>query len=358
MSSRSDLEDLFPNLEDDEASSDLPLDLVKRAQGCLLGQLAGDSLGSLVEFESEDSIRRRYPEGVSRLADGGTWGTLAGQPTDDSELALMLARSIIRHGGFDAAEAAVAYARWYGSSPFDCGNTTAQALRPAHAALVGGDGTEGVAAVARSRASGESQANGALMRVSPLGIFAHGLPADVCADLARQDALITHPHEVCQDASAVFVVAIARAISTGASASETHEFAKEWARGAVGATVRRCLEESAESAPPDFQDHQGWVLIALQNAFWQLLHAPSLEHGVCGTVMRGGDTDTNAAIAGALLGAVHGSDAIPEQWRQAVLSCRPEQGRPGVRRPRPRPFWPVDALLVARVLAELGSMGH
>jgi len=358
MRSQSDLEDRFPTLEDDGAPSELPLDLVKRAQGCLLGQLAGDSLGSLVEFENEDSIRRRYPEGISRLVDGGTWGTLAGQPTDDSEMALMLARSIIRHGGFDPAEAAVAYAHWYGSSPFDCGNTTAQALRPAHAALVRGDGAEGVAAAARSRASGKSQANGALMRVSPLGIFAHDLPADACTDLARQDALITHPHEVCQDASAVFVVAIAHAISTGASASETYEFVREWARCAVGETVRRCLEESAESAPPDFQDHQGCVLIALQNAFWQLLHARSLEHGVCDTVKRGGDTDTNAAIAGALLGAVHGLDAIPEQWRQAVLSCRPEQGDPRVHKPRPRPFWPVDALLVARALAELGSMGR
>ena len=43
----------------------------------------------------------------------------------------------------------------------------------------------------------------------------------------------------------------------------------------------------------------------------------------CATVRRGGDTDTNAAIAGALLGAVHGRDAVPLQWRQMVLSCRP-----------------------------------
>jgi ADP-ribosylglycohydrolase len=55
----------------------------------------------------------------------------------------------------------------------------------------------------------------------------------------------------------------------------------------------------------------GWVLIALQNAFWQLLHAATLEEGVIDTISRGGDTDTTAAIAGALLGAVHGRQAIP-----------------------------------------------
>lgn len=43
-----------------------------RAQGCLLGQLAGDALGSLVEFQSPDEIRHSYPDGVRELAEGGT----------------------------------------------------------------------------------------------------------------------------------------------------------------------------------------------------------------------------------------------------------------------------------------------
>lgn len=49
-----------------------------RAKGCLLGQLAGDSLGSLVEFQSPEEIRRSYPDGVREPADGGTWNTIAG----------------------------------------------------------------------------------------------------------------------------------------------------------------------------------------------------------------------------------------------------------------------------------------
>ena len=52
-----------------------------RAQGCLLGQLAGDALGSLVEFRAPQDIRREYPNGVRELANGGTWNTIAGQPT-------------------------------------------------------------------------------------------------------------------------------------------------------------------------------------------------------------------------------------------------------------------------------------
>ena len=99
---------------------------------------------------------------------------------------------------------------------------------------------------------------------------------------------------------------------------------------------------------------KGWVLIALQNAFYQVLHAPSLEEGVVQTVMASGDTDTNAAIAGALLGAVHGRDAIPPQWLQSVLSCRPLP-KSGSSHPRPIEFWPMDALRLAERLLVLGS---
>ncbi len=54
-------------------------EILKRAQGCLLGQLAGDALGSLVEFQTPEQIRREYPNDVRELADGGTWNTIAGQ---------------------------------------------------------------------------------------------------------------------------------------------------------------------------------------------------------------------------------------------------------------------------------------
>ena len=93
--------------------------------------------------------------------------------------------------------------------------------------------------------------------------------------------------------------------------------------------------------------------IALQNAFHELLHAPSLEEGVVATVRRGGDTDTNAAIAGALLGAVHGREAVPAQWRSMILSCRPLP--PRARRPRPRACWPTDLLEIAERLLLAGE---
>ena len=74
------------------------------------------------------------------------------------------------------------------------------------------------------------------------------------------------------------------------------------------------------------------------------------------TAMRGGDTDTNAAICGALLGAVHGRNAVPGQWVESLLKCRPAAGQPNVlRHPRPECFWPVDALELAERLVSCGQ---
>ena len=88
-----------------------------------------------------------------------------------------------------------------------------------------------------------------------------------------------------------------------------------WAAKAQAAPlVREALEAARHEPPVCDGPSQGWVRIALQNAFFELLHAPSLEEGVVATVRRGGDTDTNAAVAGALLGAVHGRAALPAQW--------------------------------------------
>jgi ADP-ribosylglycohydrolase len=120
----------------------------------------------------------------------------------------------------------------------------------------------------------------------------------------------------------------------------------------VEAPLMKVIVGASTKPPTDYVHQQGWVLIAFQNALWQLLHAPNLGEGVVDTVMRRGDTDTNAAIAGALLGAVHGPDAIPAQWQDKLLSCRPEAGQPHVKHPRPECFWPVDALHIARCLVE------
>ncbi len=323
--------------------------LVSRAQGCLLGQLAGDALGGSVEFKPAETLQAEYPYGVRVMENGGTWGTMSGQPTDDSELALMLARSLLARGEYDVEAVARAYRYWYESGPFDMGGTTSQALR----ATVG---KQNISEAAIASANRESQANGSLMRVSPLGIYGHNLPSERLAELARLDSALTHPHPICQEACAVFTIAVARAVGGGGAPEEIYTNTLAWAEANCRtAAVMEALMKAGTVSPSDYHTHAGWVLIALQNAFYQLMHALNLEEGLVATIMAGGDTDTNAAIAGALLGAVYGREAIPRQWRMMVLSCRPVHGLSVTRHPRPTPFWPVDALELAERLAAINE---
>jgi len=307
--------------------------LLARAQGCLLGQIAGDNLGALVESGTAAEIAARHPDGPRRLEDGGHWGILAGQPTDDSEMALALARAVVGAGTYDDGKVLEAYRAWYRTGPFDVGNTT-------RAALVG-------------YLVADSQANGSLMRASPLAIFAHRSRAEEAAELGRRDSALTHPNPVCRDAVAAFVIAASRAIARGGEPEGAYEAALAWARSAAVPPVAEALVRAASEPPSCDEGHIGWVLVALQNAFHELLHAPSVEAGVVATVRRGGDTDTNGAVAGALLGAVHGRAAIPAQWRSMILSCRPHPQR--ARRPRPPSCWPVDALELAEGLLLAGA---
>jgi ADP-ribosyl-[dinitrogen reductase] hydrolase len=324
---------------------DLALD---RALGCLFGQVAGDSLGSLVEFKSPGDIARRYPAGLRDLADGGTWSTFAGQPTDDSELALDLARTLATLPSFAAEAVARAYVGWYRSEPFDIGSTTAQALSAA------AQMRKTAAAAARGGANSFSRANGALMRAAPIGLWARS-PREA-AHAAREDAILTHPNPICQGASAAFTAAIAAAMDGGdraamlrAAEAETQETGLE--------ELRRALALAREGKPPEtFMQQQGFVLIAFQNAFRHLALGTPLAEAVIETVAQGGDTDTNGAICGALIGAAQGSAAIPTRWRMAILACRPIEEL-GALQPRPARYWPDDlpalaeALLVRRDVA-------
>ena len=244
---------------------------------------------------------------------------------------------------------AAAYVGWLASNPFDRGGTITLALSAGSSAM---RSSEPVATACRTAANPQSQANGALMRIAPLGIFGSAAPREQLVSWARADAQLTHPHPVCQDASAAYVVALATAITDDATPAEAYGAALDWAATAGAADPVQQVLSSAETRLPEGCDggKSGWVLIALQNAFYRLLHARGPEDAIIDTIMLGGDTDTTAAICGALLGATHGIEAIPTPWTRAVLSCRPEAGAPRVKQPRPPEYWPVDALELAERL--------
>jgi ADP-ribosylglycohydrolase len=99
-----------------------------RARGAWLGQIVGDALGTTLEFKTAAEIAGSYPNGLRELVGGGPFRLRPGQVTDDTEMALGLARAIVKHGDYRADAAAAAYVDSCRSEPFDIGATTRQAF--------------------------------------------------------------------------------------------------------------------------------------------------------------------------------------------------------------------------------------
>jgi ADP-ribosylglycohydrolase/fructose-1,6-bisphosphatase/inositol monophosphatase family enzyme len=308
--------------------------MLARAQGVLLGQFAGDALGSAVEFLSPAQIKGRYPAGLSAPIDGGQWKTIAGQPTDDSEMALALARCLVAEGRFREEKVAEAYLDWFRSGPFDCGSTTAGGLR---------------AIAAGRRADSDSQANGALMRVCPIGVLHAGNPGKAALD-AAQDARLTHPSPLCVAASSAYAAAIAVGVAGGDREAMWAAAHAGCEGNPAGALVQAELLTSRRQPP---ESCSGWVMNAFQNAFHFLMSGVPLAEAIRRTVKRGEDADTNAAICGALIGAVEGRDGIPVYWRNLIATCRPI-AELGHIRPRPKDYWPDDVMDLAEALLAAG----
>lgn len=270
------------------------------------GLMCGDAVGAPVEFHTPQDVAARHPGGVKGIVEcwGGFTCWAPGQITDDSEMAVCLLQSLVDEGRYDAAAARRNYVEWVESEPADCGCTIGRAL------------ASGVFNPA-------SEANGALMRIAPLAMFAAVHPELDWRAAARVDAALTHLHPKCADANTAFVGALLDALR-GMPRQDVYARAMEAAK--INPALHACLVQAADSMPGVYPN-VGWVEIAFAMAFHQLLHARDYASGILSVVNKVGDADTNAAISGALLGACFGLGSIPPAWRKTVLSCRP-QSRP------------------------------
>ncbi|KAE8987826.1 hypothetical protein PR003_g23502 [Phytophthora rubi] len=174
-----------------------------RVHGAFLGLLCGDAAGATLEF-ARGAITESDVSHAMAMPGGGVFGVGKGQITDDSELALSLARGLLGHrpsDGFPLEAVARRYAAWCDSEPFDIGNTCATAFGVQPDAA----GNYAAAMIQTAAAScSSSEANGSLMRIAPLGIWAVGQSEDAIAAFARTEATLSHPSQVCQDCKAVY----------------------------------------------------------------------------------------------------------------------------------------------------------
>ncbi|HET8992805.1 MULTISPECIES: ADP-ribosylglycohydrolase family protein [unclassified Rhodococcus (in: high G+C Gram-positive bacteria)] len=289
-----------------------------RVAGVLVATAAGDALGAGYEFTYP------RPDAPIDMIGGGLGPFAPGEWTDDTSMTLAIAEISasglpIGHGdGLDAV--AAQFVRWYDTRPKDIGNQTAAVLsaRPASA----------VAMRQRARGiPGRKAGNGSLMRTAPVGI-AYLHDADACVAAAAEISALTHDDPQAIEACRLWSYAIRHAVLHG-----NFDGARLYLDGAPADVAEywgALLDESEKADTAAVFDKNGWVVHALQVAWWAITHTDAsgphhLVNALEAAVRAGGDTDTTAAIAGGLVGARWGATAVPDRWKQML------HGWPGYR---------------------------
>jgi ADP-ribosyl-[dinitrogen reductase] hydrolase len=284
----------------------MTVSLAERYTGCLVGLACGDALGGPVEFQSRAWIAARFPDGVREMIGGGWLHLAPGEITDDTQMALAIARACTPED-IDLDQVAASFVAWYRSGPKDVGTTTAAAL----AAIANGASWQD-AGEAVYRANPSGAANGALMRCAPIALRFRTDPARL-VQASLDTARITHAAPRSCWATVALNQALVHLLNGGDRADVL---------AAAGTGIQEPQTVAAiagvPSLPREALESGGHVLDTLTAALWCLLNRDSAEEAIVAAVSLGDDADTTGAVTGALAGACWGITALPRRWRDVV----------------------------------------
>jgi ADP-ribosyl-[dinitrogen reductase] hydrolase len=282
----------------------------QRVEGCLLGLACGDALGRPVEFKSANRIASEHGE-VTEMLGFGSHGQPAGTITDDTEMALCIAESIVDCGEFDPEDIADRFIKWYDSGPFDIGIMTRQSIQ---ALKRGQPWDEAGQQVWEASREGSNAGNGSVMRCPPLALAYPDNPEKL-RQVSRDSSQITHADPRCTHGCAVLNLTIAALLRDD---SEPLTTALDVVKPDAPEELVTALEPIVRGTAPIPLSTSGYVIHTLQTALYDAFTADSAEEAIVTAVNRGGDTDTIGAVAGAVAGARFGVDALPERWLSAI----------------------------------------
>ena len=290
-----------------------PLDQ-DRARGVLLGLAVGNLLGLPIEGASRSSIQRAYPDGVTEINPKERH-----RPMDDDLAQAVDLAEALAHDPDPITGFADRLVNWRTNNGRGIGIMTSTVIDYLEVGL-------GVPSAAKAywqeRGSPETQPNGALMRCAPVALKHPLDPARLIEQTAATCA-VTHFAPGAQWSCILVNAALAMLLRGQTPSRDDLTFAATqdgappeliaWTLAIPEAIDERIAEERVS----------GHTYLCMQAALWCLDTDDTLEAALIRIVSAGGDTDTNAAVAGAVLGARYGASAIPQRW----LDCIPERER-------------------------------
>jgi ADP-ribosylglycohydrolase len=280
--------------------------------GCLVGLAVGDALG---DMGRNDAYRQRYGIVTQVYADGGS--------TDDTEFALLTARTLLENDGQITSEAVVRSWRKY---ILDLGGVFERGGRPQYGAVA--NLRRGILPPLSGHDNVSHDDDGAAMRIAPVGIVYAGQP-ERAAQMARIESEISHHGDGIWAAQAV-AASVAVAMVDGTveeiiQAGIDQIPADSW----LGRTMQRAMQICDQCGSIE----RAWE--ALHTELWTPVHSTSAEaipqiyalfrltggdffQGMFWGGNFGRDADTIGAVLGAFSGAKHGFSVIPEEWMERV----------------------------------------
>ena len=289
--------------------------LVDRIKGTIYGQAIGDALGLGTEFMTDEEMAQKYPNGITHYYDifqdrhRKRWEI--GDWTDDTDMMLRIANAVIEDKGVNLTTIAQNFKRWADGHPMGIGETT-------YKVLLFGDYVEKPFEVSKKiweMSHCRAAANGGLMRTSVVGLFPKAVE-ECAANICR----LTHYDSRCVGSCVIVSLLIHSLVyeGRGLSYQQTIDLARKYDDRIIE-YVDLSLNTDIRTLELQDEDSFGYTLRCLAAGLWAYWHAKSFAEGLLAIVRAGGDADTNAAVACAILGAKFGYGTIPTEYIDGLI---------------------------------------